>query len=60
MTPHELGRSVSRFSSNESVFRGVGPQFWGAAQGNLPSANYAADVSIPSVSADNTRKFNNE
>lgn len=48
--PHDLGRTLSRYSSDESIFRGMTPQFRGAAQGNSISVSYAAPgLSAPSL-----------
>ena len=55
--PHDLGRTLCRYASDESIFRGMTPQFRGAAHGNSISSGYAAqDVSTPALN----RELNNE
>lgn len=57
MKAHDLASSLCPFASNETVFRAPTQQFWNAAQGNGPSADYvAADISVPSPSRDNDFK----
>lgn len=50
LNPHDLAASLCKFSSNETIFRGMTPQFTGAAMGNkLGSAPAGYQMDTPTL-----------